>query len=345
MRTGTLWTRLAAASGIGFAGVAVADYVIGAVKNFSNAAAVTSRASNSVWSTWVLLVGLAGVLLLWFTATSTARLREIEGGSRRVSTEHLAAGSAIAALLFLEVAVQFAGRTAASGTALGPLATALVNGPVLAFGAGVFVLAAGVVGSRAGAGIPAFSGVIARVSVLLGLALIAGGGLWLYRDYAWLNDTVFFAFVGWVFVRSTLGTFRWADLDLDAFATISLPPATRRPAAARKAKPAPSRIDDLDEDTFEVPSIVRRSRASGRAAKKTAPGRKAAASKKKTAPRKPAARKPAERKPAAPKPAPRRPVARPAPPRPEPEAETEAEMQPPTETLETLDLGGPEDEL
>jgi len=330
--TGRFWTRLAAASGIGFAGVAVAAYVIGSVKDLPNAAAVATRASDNIWGTWVLLVGLAGVLLLWFSATSTARLRMVEGGSRRISMEHLVAGAAIAALLFVEVAVQFAARTAPSGLGLGFLATSIVNGPVLTFAGGVYVLSAGVVGTRAGASLPWFSGVIARVSLLLGVALIAAGGLWLFRDYAWLNDTAFFSFVGWVFVRSGLGTFRWIDLDIDSFSPISLAPATRR-VTGRKTT---ARMSDL-EDTFAVPSLVRSTRTARKPARRggSATTRRAKPAARKAGARKPAARKAAPRKPAAPRPTP----APPPPPRPA----TEGIF--PTEELETDDLGRPEDQL
>ena len=332
MRNGPFWTRLAAASGIGFSGVAVAAYVIGSVKNFPTAADVAHSASQNVWATWVLLVALAGVLLLWFTATSAARLQEIEGGSGRIAVEHRMAGAVISALLFAEVAVQVAARSVSAGGGLDALARALVNGPVLPFAAGVYVLAAGVVGSRAGASIPMFSGVVARVGVLLGVALIAGGGLWLYRDYAWLNDTAFFAFVGWVLVRSVLGTFRWADLD-DESLPLTVAPASRRVAPTTTHV----RTDDLD-DTFDVPRIARATRPKPAAAKRR-PKPKAAA-------RKPAARKPTERKapeptaperkapqrkPSRPKRAPRKPAPRPA-----PEAEA-AEEESPTQTLDSLD--------
>jgi len=318
LRPGPFWTRLAAASGIGFAGAAVAAYVIGSVKDLPSAADVATNASANIWSTWVLLVAVAGVLLLWFTATSAARLSQIEAGSGRVSAEHRMAGAAIAALLFAEVAVQIAARGGESGSGLDALARAIVNGPVLAFAAGVYVLAAGVVGTRAGAAIPMFSGVIARVSLLLGIALIAGGGLWLYRDYAWLNDTAFFAFVGWVFVRSGLGTFRWADLDEDAL-PLSIAPATRRPPA----KPAaPAVLDDDLDDTFEVPRIARTSRPK----RKPPAKRKPKAPARKAAPRKAAA----ERKTTAPKRAPRKAAAR----RTTPTADEPAEEE--TQSLDDL---------
>jgi len=338
LRTGSFWTRLAAASGIGFAGVAVAAYVIGSVKDFASAADVATKATPNVWATWVLLVAMAGVLLLWFTATSAARLAEVEGGSGRITTEHRMAGAAIAALLFAEVAVQVALRSSTSANGLDALARAIVNGPVLPFAAGVYVLAAGVVGTRAGASIPVFSGVIARVSVLLGLALIAGGGLWLYRDYAWLNDSVFFAFVGWVFVRSVLGPFRWADLD-DESLPLSVAPAKRRAAAPTVSIPRTELDDHDDDDTFDVPHIARAARAKPKPATRRP-------SKPKPPARKPAARKTTERKAPAQKPAtkraPRKPTPRPTPP---PAAESEpVASEPETESLDDLDLGAPEEE-
>jgi len=348
LRTGSFWTRLAAASGIGFAGAAVADYVIGSVKDFPNAAEVAAKASANIWGTWVLLVALAGVFLLWFTATSAARLAEIEGGSGRVATEHRMAGAVIAALLFAEVATQLAARSGGADTGVAALARALVNGPVLAFAAGVYVLAAGDVGTRAGASIPMVSGVIARVSVFLGLGLIAGGGLWLFRDYAWLNDTVFFAFVGWVFVRSVLGTFRWADLDEGAV-PVSVAPARRRAAAAPTiAIP----VTDLDEDdTYEVPRIARSSRPA-RPKPKAATRRRASKPKAKPAARKPAPRKTTQPKPSARKPAAKRsprkaaPTPPPAPPVEEPELEVPASEQSTEElsTLDDLDFGAPDEE-
>jgi hypothetical protein len=303
----------------------------------------------------VLLIAIAGIALLWFTATSAARLREIEGGSRRISSEHLTAGTVIAALLFLEVAVQFAVRTAPQAGGLMALATSLVNGPVLTFAAGVYVLAPGVIGTRAGTALPMFSGVIARLSLLLGAALIVGGGLWLYRDYAWLNDSAFFAFVGWVFVRSVLGTFRWADIDLGGFTPVTVATATRRPAPARAKRSAPPSVDELD-DTFQVPSLVRKARStrkasSGRrstrsaakpAARKT-PERKTTertTTERKTSKPKPAARKPAKRVPrkGAPRPTSRPPSAA----RPEP-ATAPVEVKDQTDTLDSLlDFDEPE---
>jgi hypothetical protein len=351
----SFWTRLAAASGIGFVGAAVAAYVLTSTKHFANAGEVATKASNNLWGTWVLLVALAGVALLWFTSTSAARLREIEGGSRRISSEHMAAGTVVAALLFVEVAIQFAVRTAPQAGGLIALATSLVNGPVLTFAAGVYVLAAGVVGTRAGAALPVMSGVIARLSVLLGVALIAAGGLWLFRDYAWLNDSAFFAFVGWVFVRSALGTFRWADLDMGDFAAVTVATAARRPVPAR-VSPSTAPNDDL-EDTFVVPSLVRKARSERKSSSRrstTRPASKPAARKKAPAtrtPPKPAAPKPAP-KPAAPKPAARKPAKRAprkaAPPRARPEPEPEpasapAEEESQTDALESLlDFDEPE---
>ena len=343
MRSGPFWTRLAAASGVGFAAAAVAAYVLQANNDFANAGALASEASDDLWATWVLLVGLAGVLLLWFTSASHARMRDIEGGSRRVASAHFGAGTVIGAALFVEVAVQFAARGAETASGLEALAASIVGGPALAFAAGVYVVAAGVVGTRAGTSLPMLSGVLARLSVLLGIALIAGGGLWLYRDYAWLNDTAFFAVIGWVFVLSLIGIFRWGDLDAEGL-PFSIAPATRQPAAARARKAAPPLVEDIDEE-FEIPPLTRRSRpARTRATRASAsPARKARRKPaRKTTARKPAAteRKPAatERKPAAPE---RKPAAKRAPrksgPRPTPPPPSAEEVSE-TEALEALDL-------
>jgi len=248
--------------------------------------------------------------------------------------EHRMAGAVISALLFAEVAVQVAARSVSAGGGLDALARALVNGPVLPFAAGVYVLAAGVVGSRAGASIPMFSGVVARVGVLLGVALIAGGGLWLYRDYAWLNDTAFFAFVGWVLVRSVLGTFRWADLD-GAALPLSIAPAMRRPSP--KPSAAALRTDDLD-DTFEVPRIARKPRPP----RKPAASRKPKAPARKAAPRKPTERKAAVPKATAPKRAPRKAAPRPTPPVVD-ESEAKESSTETLDSLDAFDLGDSED--
>jgi hypothetical protein len=298
----------------------VAAYVLGSTKNYATAGEFATKASANVWGTYVLLIGVAAVLLLWFTATSAARLRQVEGASRRLATAHFGAGVALSALLFMEIAVQWATRTG-SGGGMDGLASALVGSPVLAFPAGVYVFSAGLVGTRAGDALPAFSGVMARLSLLLGIALIGGAGLWLFRDYAWLNDTAFFSFTGWVFVRSVLGAFRWSDLDEDVGVRLYREPSVPRRAASTKRRRAAA---PDETDIFEVPALVRRARARNKPARKKSTARKPSASKparKSAAPKPaPAARKPARRKPATRKPAPRPATPPPSPP-PEPAPE------------------------
>jgi hypothetical protein len=142
-----------------------------------------------------------------------------------------------------------------------------------------------------------------------------------------------------VFVRSVLGTFRWADLDLGGFAPVTIATAARRPAPSRATRtPTPS-VDELD-DTFEVPSLVRKARST----RKASSGRSSARSKTKPAARKTTAqrtteRKAPERKPAARKEAkraPRKAAPRPAtPPSPEP-AIAPIEEESSTGTLDSL---------
>src|SRR5713226_2083297 len=115
MKSGPLWTRLAALTGVGVVGAGVADYILGSTKDYSTAGQFATKASANVWGTYVLLIGAAAVLLLWFTSISSARLRQIEGASRRLATAHFGAGVALSALLFMEVAVQWATRTGSGG--------------------------------------------------------------------------------------------------------------------------------------------------------------------------------------------------------------------------------------
>lgn len=263
------WSRLAAASGIGFVVAVAVVSVIGELKEFQNAGDFALLGSNEVWGTATLLTGFASAALFWFAATLAARMRQLEGGSGRLAAAVNGSGAIIAGMLALEVGVQFALRQTKSAD-LAALASSIVDGPMLFFPAAVFVGATGLVVLRA-TGVPSYSTNVARLSVPLSAAFLAGAGLQIFQNYAWINDTGYISFAVWVLVVSIIGVIRWGDLD----SRVTPPPArpVERIEPEITKQPGPPRV-------VKAKASVRR--------KPVAP---------KTTVRKPTTRKPPPRKP------------------------------------------------
>jgi hypothetical protein len=224
--------RLAAATGVLFVAAIAAVAIIGEIKDFQFSGDYALRASNEVFGTTQLLTGFAAAFFFWFASTLAARVRQLEGGSGRLAAAVNGSGAIIAGLLALSVSIEFGARSGGSAD-LAALATALLDGPGLFFPAAVLIGASALVALRA-EGLPAYSTNVARVSVLLSAAFIAGAGLQLFNNYAWINDTAYIAFLAWVLVLSVIGFIRWKDMDASA-------PARRAaPAAPPAAAPAPA---------------------------------------------------------------------------------------------------------
>src|SRR5687767_6435327 len=71
LKGGPFWNRLAAATGIDFVAIGVAIAILAQTKDFENSADFIG-ASNEVWGTYVLLLGVAAALFMWFTSTFVA---------------------------------------------------------------------------------------------------------------------------------------------------------------------------------------------------------------------------------------------------------------------------------
>jgi hypothetical protein len=275
---GPTYTRIAAATGIDFAVLVLLIALIERVKDMPNAGEVAVHAGNGLFATIALLYGLAAITFFWFASTFAARILELEGGSGRLAAAMNGSGAVFAGVLALGVGAMWAAHQTIS-TDSAALASSLVNGPVLFFPAAVFAGASGVVGVRT-AGLPTYSRVMARLSVLLAIALVGGAALMLYQNYAWINDTMLIVFALWTAVVSVIGIIRWGDMDEPFEATdeadaeeapdvrdVTVPvdvmgastahrkpapkskpkPAPRKKPASRKAKSARSSDDDIDE--------------------------------------------------------------------------------------------------
>ncbi len=208
---GTLYSRVAAASGIGFVALIATVACIGEVKDFPGFGDVAG-ASNEVFGTVALLTGVAAILLIWFTGTFAARVRQLEGGSGRLATTIAVSGAIIAGVLTLAVSIVFAARNANS-PGIAAIATGMVDGPALFFPAAALTGAAGIVGVRAGDGLPIYSRVLAWLSLPLSLAYVGGAGLMVFENYAWINDTGYITFLAFTLSLSVIGVIRWAQMD------------------------------------------------------------------------------------------------------------------------------------
>ncbi len=294
---GPAYTRIAAATGIDFAVLIVVIEIIQRAKDLPNAGEVAVHASNGLFATVALLYGLAAVAFFWFASTFAARCLELEGGSGRLSAAMNGSGAVIGGILALVTAAMWASHQTVS-TDSAALATSIVDGPMIFFPAAVFVGASGIIGVRA-RGLPTFSRLMARLSVMLAAALIVLAVLMLYKDYAWVNDSLWLVFAAWTAIVSVIGIRRWANMDepledeVDAFDDEPVPTVADHPQT--KAKPVRARStlrsrvestpDEVEESTepVDVTASARtrrkpmpKSSPSKPAPRKRAPARKAA---------------------------------------------------------------------
>ena len=263
MKGGPAWNRLAASTGIGFAAALVAVGVIGEAKDIAFAGDVYT-ASNEVFGSVTMLMGVAAVLLLWFTGTLAARVRQLEGGSGRLAAVVNGSGAFLAGSLALGIAGVFAARNGGAPD-LAAFTTGLLDGPTLFFPAAAYVTAAGVVGVRA-EGLPSYSQWLARLSIPLGATYIALAGLQLFKYYAWINETGYITFAAWVLALSIIGVQRWGDMDERSTGAVRAAPARPVPA------PQAVEIDDVDAPVRPRKPAARKSTARKTTAK--APARK-----------------------------------------------------------------------
>ena len=227
MNGGPAWNRLAASTGLGFAVAMIATGVIGEVKDIAFTGDVYT-ASNEVFGSITMLIGVGAVLLFWFTGTLAARVRQLEGGSGRLAAVVNGSGAFISGTLALGIAGVFAARNGGAPE-LAALTTGLLDGPTLFFPAAAYVTAAGVVGMRT-AGLPTYSQWLSRLSIPLGATYIALAGLQIFKYYAWINETGYISFAVWVAILSVIGISRWGDMDERSVGVAPVAPARRAPA-------------------------------------------------------------------------------------------------------------------
>ncbi|HYZ91902.1 MAG TPA: hypothetical protein VFA34_05850 [Actinomycetota bacterium] len=221
--------RFAAATGLLFALAIAATGIISEVKEFDRAGDLVLQASNEVFGTTTLLTGFAAVFFFAFGSTLAARIRQLEGGSGRLAAAVNASSAIIAGTLALSVGIAYAARSTGSAD-LAALLTGLLDGPALFFPAAVFLGAGSTVALRTPS-IPSYSMWSARLIFPLALAYLAFGGLQLFKNYAWLNETGYISFAVTVAIVSLIGMNRWGEMD-------DTTPAQRRSAPAPAAAPA-----------------------------------------------------------------------------------------------------------
>ncbi len=231
--------RMAAATGLLFAAAVVATGVISEMKDFDRAGDLVLQASNEVYGTTTLLTGFAAVFFFAFASTLAARIRQLEGGSGRLAAAVNASGAIISGTLALSVGVAYAARSTGSAD-LAALLTGLLDGPALFFPAAVFLGAGSTVALRT-ASIPNYSMWTARLIFPLSLAYLAFGGLQLFKNYAWINETGYISFAVAVAITSLIGINRWGEMDGTTPSqrrAASAPAPAAAPAAPAKRKPA-----------------------------------------------------------------------------------------------------------
>jgi hypothetical protein len=233
VKRGTLWNRLAAATGIDFVVAGVVIAIIAQNKGFENAEDWVG-ASDNLWALYVLLLGLAGAFFMWFTSIFVARLRQVEdvsGTSGRLARAQQMAGSVIAANIALAVGVQWAARMLGA-TEIAPLSTALLEGPTMAFPIAAYIGAAGIAVTRAGPGAPS-SRITAYASVLIAPFYLVLAAIQVFKNYAWIDETGYFVFLAWVLVVSAQGVQRWASIDSGWTPSRRFAPPSMMSSAAR----------------------------------------------------------------------------------------------------------------
>lgn len=226
--------RFAASTGLMFAASLAAIGIISEVKEFDRAGDLVLQASNEVYGTVAILAGFAAVFFVAFGSTLAARIRQLEGGSGRLAAAVNASSAVIGGVLAISVGIGFAARSSGSAD-LAALLSGLVDGPTLYFPAAVFLGSGSLVALRTPS-IPSYSMWSARLIFPLALAYLAGAGLQLFKNYAWINETGFISFVVTIAVVSLIGINRWGEMD-------GTTPAQRRAAAppAAPAAAAPAR--------------------------------------------------------------------------------------------------------
>jgi hypothetical protein len=272
VKGGTIWNRLAAATGLDFVAIGIAVAVLAQVKDVENSNDFVGL-SNEVWGTYVLLLGFAAIFFFWFTSIFVARLRQVEeasGTSGRLANAVLASGTTFAGALGLCIAIQWAARMLGAED-LAVLSTAILEGPPLAFILATYIGAAGLAVFRAGDTVAAPSRIVAQLSLLLAPAYVAIGGIQIFKNYAWIDETGYIVFLVWVLAVSIIGVQRWGEID-----------EGWEPAPARPAEEPATLVFDEGPEPLS---------ASERAVTASTPRKKPAASKQPGAKRKPAPRK------------------------------------------------------
>jgi hypothetical protein len=84
----------------------------------------------------------------------------------------------------------------------------------------------------------------------LALALLAGAGLLLFKNYAWINETAFISFAVAILVTSIIGIVRWGEMDEPYDRTTGRP--MRRATVAATPMPAPA------EEPLVAPTVRRK---------------------------------------------------------------------------------------
>lgn len=260
------YAKQAAASGIDFVAVIAAIGIIERWKHLNTPGEIAVNASQNIFATVTLLYGVAAVFLFWFVSTLSARMRQLEGGSGRLASAVNTSGAIIAGILAIGLGAMWAAHSTTS-TDSAALATSLLDGPTVFFPAAVLVGASGVIGTRA-RGLPVYSRVVSRLSLPLALAFIGGGGLILFKDYAWINDTGNIVFGVWILILSIIGIVRWTDLDEtgdapvvkdepDAAPTPREQPASRKPREVPAPRPArkPRQVRKFAPRTADLPRV------------------------------------------------------------------------------------------
>lgn len=271
---GTLWNRIAAATGLDFVAIGIAIAVLAQVHDIDNSGEWITK-SNEVWGTYNLLLGAAAIFFFWFTSIFAARIRQVEEGSGtsgRLANAVLASGTVFAGALALVIAVQWASRMLGVDE-LAPLSTAITEGPMLGFVVATYIGAAGLAVFRAGPSVSPPSRIVAMLSLLIAPAYVAIAGIQLFKNYAWIDETGYFVFLVWVAAVSVIGVQRWGSIDEGW-----QPAQDAGPGSGSPDHPGPPPLEPL-ERTAEISSRPARKPAS----------RKKAAPKKTT--RKPAPRK------------------------------------------------------